>query len=184
MSDNLKIKRNFFLNNNFNESQIVELLSFLRFILYDGDINNLFNVINSNSNENEMEVNIFYIPAINKQLEIRVLKHLHSLCKKSLAKYPTTFDQDQYIYNNKDNNNISFNYRNCLLLLMNEKTVLAYYMYFCEYCLDLFKLKTQKDIITKVTNDYKNNDCQFDFYIQEVILELVKNENSYNLCSD
>ena len=174
---NLKIKRNFCLNNNFYESQIVELLSFLRFILYDGDINNLFNIINSN--ENEMEINILYIPAINKQLEIKVLKHLYSLCKKSLAKYPTTFEQDKNIYNNK-NNNISFNYRNCLLLLMNEKTVLAYYMYFCEYCLELFKLKNQKDIITKVKSDYKNNDCQFDFYIQEVILEFVKNEYSFN----
>ena len=103
------------------------------------------------------------------------MKHLHSLCKKSLSKYPTTFEQDQNLYNNK-NNNISFNLRNCLLLLMNEKTVLAYYMYFCEYCLDLLKLKSHKDVLYKITNDYKYNECQFDFYIQEVILKLLKNE--------
>ena len=167
-----KINRNFCLNNNFYESQIVELLSFLRFILYDGDIKKLLNIFNSN--ENEMEINVFYIPVINKELEIKVLKHLHSLCKKSLSKYPTTFEQDQSLYNSK--NNISFNLRNCLLLIMNEKTVLAYYMYFCEYCLDLLKLKSQKDILFKISNDYKYNDCQFDFYIQEVILKLIKND--------
>ena len=92
---NYKINRNFCLNNNFYESQIVELLGFLRFILYEGDINKLFNIINSN--ENEMEINIFYIPAINKELEIKVLKHLHSLCKKALDRYPTTFDQDKML---------------------------------------------------------------------------------------
>ena len=164
---NYKINRNFCLNNNFYESQIVELLGFLRFILYDGDINKLYNIINSN--ENEMEINIFYIPVINKELEIKVLKHLHSLCKKSLAKYPTTFEQDQ----NSNKNNISFNLRNCLLLLMNEKTVLSYYMYFCEYCINLLKLKSQKEILEKISNDYKYNDCEFDFYIQEVILKLI-----------
>ena len=165
---NYKINRNFCLNNNFYESQIVELLGFLRFILYDGDMNKLFNIINSN--ENEMEINIFYIPAISKELEIKVLKHLHSLCKKALGKYPTTFEQDQ---NSNKNSNNSFNLRNCLLLLMNEKTVLAYYIYFCEYCISLLKLKSQKEILEKISNDYKSNDCQFDFYIQEVILKLI-----------
>ena len=165
---NYKINRNFCLNNNFYESQIVELLGFLRFILYDGDMNKLFNIINSN--ENEMEINIFYIPAISKELEIKVLKHLHSLCKKALGMYPTTFEQDQ---NSNKNSNNSFNLRNCLLLLMNEKTVLAYYIYFCEYCISLLKLKSQKEILEKISNDYKSNDCQFDFYIQEVILKLI-----------
>ena len=164
-----KINRNFCLNNNFYESQIVELLSFLRFIIYDGDINKLYNELNLKENDNEL--NIFYIPPINKELEIKVLKHLQFLCKQSLARYPTSFEQDQKMYNN--NNGISFNLRNCLLLLMNEKTVLAYYMYFCEYCIDLLKLKTQKDVLTKLSNDYKYNECQFEFYIQEVILKLI-----------
>ncbi len=180
--NNNNINRNFCLNNNIYESQIIELLSFLRFILFDGDINDLYNIFNSNSNENNIEINIFYIPAINKDLEIKVLKHLHLLCRKSLAKYPTTFEQDQNIYNNKNKNNISFNKRNCLLLLMNEKTVLSFYIYFCEYCISLLKLKSQKEVLSKVANDFKYNECQFEFYIQEVILKLYENEdiNSIN----
>ena len=179
--NNYNINRNFCLNNNIYESQIIELLSFLRFILFDGDINDLYNIINSNSNENNIEINIFYIPPIDKDLEIKVLKHLHLLCRKSLAKYPTTFEQDQNIYNNKNKNNISFNKRNCLLLLMNEKTVLSYYIYFCEYCISLLKLKTQKEILTKVSNDFKYNECQFEFYIQEVILKLNENDDINNI---
>ena len=179
--NNNNINRNFCLNNNIYESQIIELLSFLRFILFDGDINDLYKIFNSNSKENNIEINIFYIPAINKDLEIKVLKHLHLLCRKSLAKYPTTFEQDQNIYNNKNKNNISFNKRNCLLLLMNEKTVLSFYIYFCEYCISLLKLKSQKEVLSKVSNDFKYNECQFEFYIQEVILKLNENDDINNI---
>lgn len=71
---------------------------------------------------------------------------------------------------------MSFNLRNCLLLLMSEKTVLSYFIYFCEYCLELLKLKSQIEVLSKLSMDYKYNDCQFDFYIQEVVLKLIKNE--------
>ena len=171
-----ELVRTFNLNNNFYESQIIELLSFLRFILFNGDINDLYNAINTNENiyNEDIPLTFYYIPAISKELEIQVLKHLHLLCRKSLIKYPTTFEQDQTFYKNKKN--ISFNMRNCLLLLMSEKTVLSYFIYFCEYCLDLLKLKTQVDVLSKISNDYKYNDCQFDFYIQEVVLKLINNE--------
>ena len=91
-----------------------------------------------------------------------------------MAKYPTIFEQDQNLYKTKKN--ISFNLRNIILLLMSEKTVLSYFMYFCEYCLDLLKLKTQIEVLAKLSSDYKYNDCQFDFYIQEIILKLINND--------
>ena len=168
--------RTFNLNNNFDESQIIELLSFLRFILFDGDINDLYNAINSSENiyNEDAPITFYYVPPITKELEIQVLKHLHLLCRKALAKYPTTFEQDQNIYKTKKN--ISFNMRNILLLLMSEKTVLSYFMYFCEYCLELLKMKTQIDVLPKLYTDYKYNDYQFDFYIQEIVLKLINNE--------
>ena len=167
----LEMTKCFNLNNNFYESQILELLSYLRFILFDGDINILYNEINKNVNyKEELSLIFYYVPPINKNLEIKVLKHLYYLCRKSLAKYPTTFEEDQYIYKNKEN--ISFNLRNCLLLLISEKTVLSYFLFFCEYCLDLFCLTNKNEIMTKIDNDFKNEQCQFDFYIQEIILKL------------
>ena len=178
------LKKNFFqnksdftrcfnLSNNFYESQIIELLSFLRFILFDGDINELYKIISQNTNYNNEQSFLFaYIPPFDKDLEILVLKHLHLLCRKSLNKYPSSFEEDQYIYKNEKN--ISFNLRNCLLLLMSEKTVLSYFIYFCEYCLDLFKLNSRIEILTKLSKDYEYNDCQFEFYIKEVILKLIE----------
>ena len=78
--------RTFNLNNNFYESQIVELLSFLRFILFDGDFNDLYNAINTGENiyNEETPLTFYYIPPITKELEILVLKHLHLLCRKVL----------------------------------------------------------------------------------------------------
>ena len=165
--------RCFNLNNNFYESQIIELLSFLRFILFDGDINDLYKIICNNSNNKEQSLLFYYIPPITKELEIQVLKHLHLLCRKALDRYPTSFDEDQNIYQN--GKNISFNLRNCLLLLMSEKTILSYFIYFCEYCLDLFQYDSQNEILNKLSKDSEYNDCQFEFYIQEVILTLVQN---------
>ena len=171
-----ELVRSFNLNNNFYESQIIEILSFLRFILFDGDINELYNAINSSENiyNEEVPLTFYYIQPISKELEIKVLKHLSLLCQKALGKYPTTFEEDQNLLKTKKN--ISFNLRNCLLLLMSEKTVLSYFIFFCEYCLELLKLKTQIEVLTKLSSDYKYNDCQFDFYIQEIVLKLINEE--------
>ena len=171
-----QLVRAFNLNNNFYESQIIELLSFLRFILFNGDINELYNAISSSENiyNGEVPLTFYYIQPINKELEIKVLKHLSLLCRRALGKYPTTFEEDLNLIKTKKN--ISFNLRNCLLLLMSEKTVLSYFIYFCEYCTELLKLKTQIEVLTKLSTDYKYSDCQFDFYIQEIVLKLVNDD--------
>ena len=111
-----ELVRSFNLNNNFYESQIIEILSFLRFILFEGDINELYNAINSSENiyNEEVPLTFYYIQPISKELEIKVLKHLNLLCRRALGKYPTTFEEDQNILKTKKN--ISFNLRNCLLL--------------------------------------------------------------------
>ena len=171
-----ELVRRFNLNNNFYESQIIELLSFLRFILFEGDINELYNSISSSENiyNEEVPLTFYYIQPISKELEIKVLKHLGLLCRRALGKYPTTFEEDLNLIKTKKN--ISFNLRNCLYLLMSEKTVLSCFIYFCEYCLELLKLKTQMEVLTKLSTDYKYSDCQFDFYIQEIVLKLVNDD--------
>ncbi len=169
-----ELVKTFNLNNNIYESQLLELLSFLRFMLFDGDINILFNAMTSNDNliYEDISLTFYYISPISKELEMKVLKHLHLLCRKALNNYPTTYEEDNLTLKSKKN--ISFNYRNCLLLLMSEKSVLSYYIYFCEYCLSLFNKTSELEILTKLSMDYKYNECQFDFYIQEVIMKLIK----------
>ena len=170
------LARSFNLNNNFYESQIIELLSFLRFLLFDGEISTLYKAINNNFNHNkEQPLLFYYIPPFNKENEIKVLRHLNYLCRNALDKYPTSFEEDQYQYNYLNEKDLNFNLRNCLLLLMSEKTVLSYFIYFCEYCLELFRFDSEIEILEKLSKDYELNDCQFEFYIQEVILKLIQN---------
>ena len=166
----------FNLNNNFQESQILELISYLRFLLYDENINNLFKSIFASKNmiNNEMRINYYFFYPINKNIEIKVLKQLKLLCEQALGKYPTTLKEDQKIYDeNKNKKDFNFNYRNCLLLLMNEKNVLNYYINFCEYCLKLLKTKKKIDALGKITKDFKENDYKFNFYIKDSILKLI-----------
>ena len=175
-----KIKKNFFqneyefiktfiLNDNIYESQLFELLSFLRFMLFEGDINILYNAMISNEclNYDDNNLTFYYISPISKELEIKVLKHFHLLCVKSLRNYPTTFEEDKF---NLKKKGISFNQRNCILLLMSEKIVFSYFIYFCEYCLSLFNMDNEYDIISNL----KYDDSGFDLYIQEVIMKLMK----------
>ena len=63
---------------------------------------------------------------------------------------------------------------------MSEKSVLSYYIYFCDYCLNLFYKDNEMEILSKLSTDYKYSECQFDFYIQEVIMKLIKNPKKNN----
>ena len=159
-----KIKR-FYLNINLYESQIIELLSFLRFCMFDGDINDLLKLTHCNDKNfiYTYDSNIFgfgYIPPVNIEIEINVLKKLKILLIQALNQYPTTIEQDKKIY--KEDKNISFNCKNCLLLTISEKNVIDYYIYFCEFCLDLLKVKNRKELIDKLSTNI--NDFQFEFY--------------------
>ncbi|MCQ2818149.1 MAG: SET domain-containing protein-lysine N-methyltransferase [archaeon] len=165
--------RKFNLVDNIFESDLFELLSYLRFLLFDGDIELLYNSINASQSYfyEDISKNFYYVTPIDKDLEIRVLKYLQFLCRDALRKFPTRLEEDKIYFKKKKN--LSFNARNCLLLVMSEKIALNFYIDFCDYCLSLFKLKNEIEIIEKVTTDFQHKECQFEFYIQEVIMKLI-----------
>ena len=174
-----KFIKTFYLNINLYESQIIELLSFLRFCMFDGNFNDLKKIMHYNDKRIFKENSFFsfdnnfgfdYIPPINKEIEINVLKKLKVLLIQALNQYPTTLEQDRQVY--KDNKNISFNQKNCLLLIMSEKSVINYYIYFCEYCLEKLKYKNRKQLLNELSINI--NDFQFEFYLQEALLKLIK----------
>ena len=172
--------KSFNLNNNFQESQILELISYLRFLLYDENINDLFKkILTAKMTVNdEISINYYFFYPINKAMEIKVLNHLKFLCEKALEKYPTTIEQDKKVYKeNKNKKDFNFNYRNCLLLLISEKNVLLYYIQFCDYCLKLLNSKKLTEVLGNIAKDYKENDFKYNFYIKEVILKLINEED-------
>ena len=170
--------KSFNLNINFQESQILELINFLRFLIFDGDINYLQKaLLSAKSTLNpDMSINYYFFYPINKTNEIGVLKYLKYLCNQALAKYPTSLSRDQMIYKENEQKNINFNYRNCLLLLMSEKKVLIYYIEFCDYCLKLLRMKNKKKVIEKITKDLKDDIPKYNFYVKDAILKLINEE--------
>ena len=175
LKNSKKLVKIFYLNINLYESQIIELLSFLRFCMFDGNINEFLKISNYNEKNyiygiDGIYFGFGYIPPINKETEINVLKKLKVLLVQALNQYPTTLEQDKKIFN--EDKNMSFNYKNCLLLIMSEKNVINYYIYFCEFCLELLKAKNRKELIQKLSINI--NDFQFEFYLQEALLKLIK----------
>ncbi len=171
--------KTFNLNINFQESQILELINFLRFMTYDGDSNYLQKAILSAKNtlNPDMSINYYFFYPINKINEINVLKYLKYLCEQALSKYPTSLTKDNQIYEEKkESPDFNFNYKNCLLLLMSEKKVLIFYIEFCDYCLKLLRMKNKKKVIEKATRDLQENNLKFNFYIKDAILKIVKEE--------
>ena len=178
---NEEFSKSFNLTINFQESQILELINFLRFLTFDGDINYLKKAIISAKNtlSPDMSINYYFFYPVNKTNEINVLKYLKNLCEKALQKYPTTLYQDQTIYNeNKNNKDFNFNYRNCLLLVMSEKKVLIYYIEFCNYCLKLLNMRNKKKVLEKISKDLQDSDVKFNFYIKDSILKLINDEDN------
>ena len=148
---------------------LFELFSFLRFILYDGDINTLLNSFLVDKDMSYSDSDIYKgiyssISPITKELEIQVLKYFNYLCKDALKKYPTSWEEDKMLLKSKKN--ISYNMKNCLILIMSEKKVLLYFINFCEYCLKLLKmneieikfmkLKLSKYFLFKISKTKKN----------------------------
>ena len=167
--------KTFKLNTNFEESDLNSLLSFLRLILFDDDINILINSFWTSKEQTGYDSNMyntFYnsVAPISKELEIKVLKHFHFLLKDALKQYPTTLEEDRMILKKKKN--LSYNIKNCIILVMSEKKVLHYFIDFCEYCLKLFKM-SEIQIISQINNDYKNYEIQCKEYIEKVLLKLI-----------
>jgi hypothetical protein len=61
-------------------------------------------------------------PPISVENEIEMWKRIEILCTESLKKYQTTLDEDKKILEEKKDN-ITFNYKNCILLRSGEKEV-------------------------------------------------------------
>jgi hypothetical protein len=57
---------------------------------------------------------------------------------EALLKYPTTYDEDLEILNNKD---LTFNHRNCVLFRSGEKEILLFLIKTTERILSLFDLE-------------------------------------------
>lgn len=141
--------KKFRISENLIESQVVDFFSYLRFCVFDGDIEILYKIISENQDlQYEDTTPSFYlVPPISEENEIRVLKKLKSLINECLMCYSTTLKEDLEIISRdlaeSDKLILTNNEKNCILMRICEKKVLHFYLNFIDYSLELFKIDNE-----------------------------------------
>ena len=151
-------KRIFYLSKNIEDIQTFQFFSFVRLLIYDGNIEN---------------VN-FNFP-ISFQNEIQVLKKIIEIINLELMNYNKSLNED-LLYLKENKSKISFNEYNCNIIRISEKEILNYYINMCEKCIDLFEKQINEieEIVKNlITNNY-NNLLEYEFYIKEVLRNCIK----------
>ncbi len=150
--------RIFYLSKNIEDIQTFQFFSFVRLLIYDGNVEN---------------VN-FNFP-ISFQNEIQVLKKIIEIMNLELMNYNKSLNED-LLYLKENKSKISFNEYNCYIIRISEKDILNYYINMCEKCINLFEkpINEIEEIVKNlITNNY-NNLLEYEFYIKEVLRNCIK----------
>ena len=151
-------KRIFYLSKNIEDIQTFQFFSFVRLLIYDGNVEN---------------VN-FNFP-ISFQNEIQVLKKIIEIINLELMNYNKSLNED-LLYLKENKSKISFNEYNCYIIRISEKDILNYYINMCEKCISLFEKpinEIEEIVKSLITNNY-NNLLEYEFYIKEVLRNCIK----------
>jgi protein-histidine N-methyltransferase len=129
---------------NIVDYSVIDFFSYLRFILFDGEIEILLKIISDNRKIvfEEVMPSFYLISPISKQQEIKILLKIKDIMKEYLSLYKTTLQEDEEITKSdkQGRDPLTDNQRNCVIMRMSEKKVLHFYLNFAEYCLELFEM--------------------------------------------
>ena len=150
---------NFILKYDF--SKLEDLLSFIRIMLYDKEMNLFYIYL-----ENGRKINKYYFPYIDKNLEIKILNYLLNILKDKLKSYKIIINENNIL------NITNFNMKNIYYIILNEQNIIQNYIFFCEYCLELYKME-EMEVYNKYVEDFYENECKFSDYIENVLLNLI-----------
>ena len=145
-------------------SNLNDLLSFIRIMFYENEMNLFYLLL-----EEGRKINKYYFPFVDKNLEIKILTYLLNILKEKLNSYKININNENknFLY---DKNN--YNLKNIFNIISNEQNILNEYIFFCEYCLELYKME-EMEIMKKYVEDFYEKDCKFSNYIENVLLNLI-----------
>lgn len=129
-------------------------------------------MLNENLDLDKSEFN--YISPLDIKTEIKSLQCLKDLSESYLKLYQTTYEEDKLKLNDP---NLTFNEKNCLLMIIGEKEILRFFIDFTAYCLVLFEINDTKEIKKRIKKDFTNRIFPYETYLNDVILQLVKTEH-------
>jgi len=102
-----------------------KLLGYLRFLEYDGNLNDIgkyFDPPFNNTKSAKAKKRKLNLPPISIDNEKKMLSRLKLIAETNLKKYPQTYEEDVKILKEQEKA-LSFNQRNCLIFRMGEKKV-------------------------------------------------------------
>ena len=176
----LGYERTFNITHHLYDSNVIDLFSYLRFVCFDNEdnIQLLFDEIRKGQDYtyiNQKAIPLFYhIEPFVIENELKVLHRLKEICQCELTNYQSSYEDDIEILNGQTQ--LIYNQRNCIIIRISEKEILLFYIAFCEYCIELLSLNSKDKIVSKVSYDYKDNNCPYEYYISN-ILRLFKDNN-------
>ena len=147
-------KRKFVLNDKSDSNGVVDLFSYLRFIVFDNEneVKRLYTQISKGmdfilSEDIQTYIPVFYmVKPFLIENEVMMLKELKRICECALTMYPTTLNEDYEMLRSKEGN-MSVNERNCVVIRRDEKEVLVFMIEFAEECKRIIEgVKCQQEL--------------------------------------
>lgn len=133
------------------------LMSCLRFLTFQGTLEAMNKIVVVVENEKEKtdgtsEIARKAILPFSIENEKMTLALLKEQCVKNLEQYKTTFEEDM---KRLDNEKLTYNQRNCLLFVSNEKRVLKFFISLVERALILLNAKSLPELDAAISSENK-----------------------------
>jgi hypothetical protein len=62
--------------------------------------------------------------------------------------------------------------KNIFNIISNEQNIIKQYIFFCEYCLELYEMD-EMELMKKYVEDFYEKECKFSDYVENVLLNLI-----------
>lgn len=131
----------FRVNGHMKEKVMENFLSWIRFVVFDGDLDELYVQVTDAFEEAKKAAQAEgkkkfgsigdYVKPIDLHTEVRAWRKIHQIATEALSKYPTTLEEDKALLAKEDaaakeEKTLTYNTRNCVLLRVGEKKILHY----------------------------------------------------------
>ncbi|KAL4487539.1 hypothetical protein ABPG72_007059 [Tetrahymena utriculariae] len=160
---------------NYQEQNVSEFMSYLRFILIRDNSKLLMlsslHEQQTENNENLQGYKPQKTPPISIQNETEMWVRISNMCQNSISLYSTTLKEDKELLA-KDN--LTQNQRNCVLLRSGEKEILQFYIEMADKMQKLLKMNRREITKLSLQQEY----IKYNVYINKVIIgTLIQGQN-------
>ena len=176
----------FRLNGHMKENVMKNFLSWIRFVVFDGDLDELYLSMTDAYDEAKKAAEAEgkkkfgsikdFVKPIDLHNEVRAWTKIFQIASDALAKYPTTLAEDLKLLADEDalapaDKTLTYNTRNCVLLRVGEKKILNYLLDTAQNLSELSQM-TRKQAIGGMMKRFKIFKPSMS-YVKEIFVPLI-----------